>query len=92
MNLMKEAFKLIPADMLHWNDTDGKFTFLTEQEISTIIENCLKAGAEEDEVVIFVRHMENARMSELLLKRLISGDVNISFNEAGEIVWIPVYE
>jgi hypothetical protein len=90
MSLKSEAYKLIPPDMLHWNDLDGKFTFLTDEELTTIIENCIKAGAEEDEIIIFVRFMEQGRRNELLLKRMIDGDVTISFDETGEIVWKAV--
>lgn len=90
MNLKAEAYRLIPPDMLHWNEMDGKFTFLSEEETTTIIENCVRAGAEEDEIIIFVREMERARRDELLLKRMLNGDVMIDFNDAGEIVWKAV--
>jgi hypothetical protein len=90
MNPVKEVLKLIPPDMLHWSPIDKKFALFTDEEYQKIIENCIWAGAEEDEIMIFVREMERARRGELLVRRLLEGGVTIEFDDTGEVVWKAV--
>lgn len=71
--------KLIPADDLHWSDSDG-FTMVSIEEVEKIIQVGYDNDMDEDEILKMLRWSENVRAGQLLYKNVMSGGLRMSFD------------
>ena len=75
-----ELTKLLPMDDLHWCSEDKKFVPLSEEELEKIIIDAHYVdlvGEDMETLMEVIRWCENARISHLLLKRVLSGNLMI---------------
>lgn len=71
--------KMIPADDLHWSDSDG-YTMLSIEEVDDIIRVGDKNEMDEDDILKMVRWAESVRAGQLLYKNVMSGGLRIRFD------------
>lgn len=87
---MNKVFELIPADLLHWSEGDNKYSLLSEDELDKILENCLRAGVDEEDLIYFVRAVEDARLQDILLERFLAGYITIKSDGQGGFLYSAV--
>lgn len=79
MNKNDVINKLIPADDLHWSDSDG-FTMISIEEVKDIIQVGYDNDMNEDEILKMLRWSENVRAGQLLYKNVMSGGLRMRFD------------
>lgn len=71
--------KLIPADDLHWSETDGKYVILSGDEIDGILIACCENGIEDfDEMMKMIRWAEQIRTGNKLLDQFIKKNLAVT--------------
>jgi len=78
MNKKDVINKMIPADDLHWSDSDG-FTMLSLEEVDDIIQVGRDNDMDEDDILKMLRWSENVRAGQLLYKHVMSGGLRMCF-------------
>jgi hypothetical protein len=71
--------KLIPADDLHWDETDKKYIALSQDEVADIINAALENGfEEEDDIMKILNWATGIKVGDILLKNFLNGQLSIS--------------
>ena len=84
--MSKELNNLLPFDELHWNEEEGKFVALSEEKMDALIDKCLESGVEDlSEVLKVIRWAEKITVGQILLKRLIRGEIVVGTSDEDDI-------
>lgn len=71
--------RLIPADDLHWDETQGRFASISQEEVSAITARCTEQGIiDHDQIRQIVEWCGFVRIGVLLRDAFMSGRVRIS--------------
>lgn len=82
--------RVVAADDLHWNRVEGKYTTLSEPEVTVVLDVGVACGLKtEAELKILLRWAGVARMHTLLLKNLLEGRLRVGISKGGEVVFGP---
>ena len=85
--------KLIPADDLHWSESDEKYNALSDEEVQQIINFCYnkKGIVEEDLITKIVNWASNVQVSNVLLKNFFQNNIEITGFVETELVDEPLW-
>lgn len=68
---------LIPADELHWNEHEGRYSVVSTEEMDRLIRLCLDAGMDDDDIFKVVQDFGIAKTGHILYKHLLEGDISL---------------
>jgi hypothetical protein len=68
---------LIPADELHWNEYEEKYSVVSTEEMDRIVKLCLEADMEDEDIFMVLKDYAVAKTGHLLYKHLLEGDIVI---------------
>jgi hypothetical protein len=81
---------IVPADDLHWDESENRYVSLSEDETKKIINACIEQGMTElDDVFKVVSWCGNVRIGNLLWKNFLLGSVKIAGFEGEEPLFTP---
>lgn len=85
--------KLIPADDLHWSESDKKYSALSDEEVEQIINFCYhkKGILEENFIAKIVNWASNVQVSNVLLKNFFQDNVEITGFVEKEVADEPIW-
>lgn len=75
--------RLIPADDLHL--VDGRYSVMTEEELERFTELC--SNMTNEQALKAIRDFEISRISALLYKQFLLGNIELNFEKTGEITF-----
>lgn len=82
--------RIIAADDLNWNELEGQYTVLSEDEIYNILSIGMSNGIESDSGLhSLISWATNAKVGNLLLKYLLEDKIKVSINESNEPIFAP---
>lgn len=81
----KKLLELIPGDNLHY--TKYGWNVYSEEEIESMVFNCLNAGVPEDDVHHFIQEAVLSKLSDLLIERVNKGELTFSVNDEDETMF-----
>lgn len=82
--------KLIPADDLHWDETEGKYIALSQDEIGEVINVALENGfQEEEEIMKILNWATSVKVGDILFKNFLKGQLSIVDFDQEEPVFGP---
>lgn len=81
---------IIPADDLHWDESEKKYVSLSEDETKDIINACIEQGMTDlDKVFKMVSWCGHVRVGNLLWKNFLLGSVKITGFDGEEPLFAP---
>jgi len=69
--------RLIPADELHWNEHDRKYSVVSEEETERIIKICFESELGDEDIYRVVQDYVYVKTGQLLYRHLLEGDIVI---------------
>lgn len=70
--------KLIPADDLYWDKTEGKYIAHSQEEIDSILRSCIENDiTDQSEIIKVFNWCTSVRIGELLMKEFLAGKILI---------------
>jgi hypothetical protein len=78
--------KIIPADDLYWDKSEGKYIAHSQEEIDSILTSCINNDiTDQDEVMKVLNWCTSIRVGELLMKGFLTGKIVVlGFDEHNE--------
>lgn len=87
---MNPTNSLIPADELHWNEYEGRYTVISMEELDKIVVACSDLDMTEDEVFKIVSDYSSIKTGYLLYKHVMDRDIVITgLDEKGNPIFSP---
>ena len=82
---MKQKQDIIPFDDLHWSEEEGTWRTISDEELVNLIEVCQSAGrVDTGSSLNLVRWAEETRVSSILLRMLLDGQLEIEWGDDDE--------
>jgi hypothetical protein len=70
---------VIPYDDLQWNESEGRFAALSDEELDKILTTCLEGNVDSDEsAMVVVRWAEHIRTGNAILQGILNGRLGIT--------------
>lgn len=77
---IKHLTQLIPGDMLEYSNVFKSYTLFSDEQIESMIRNCLNLGIDEDDVPNFILEVAYSKLVDLLFKRVIDGFLSVEYD------------
>lgn len=77
---------ILPKDDLYWSEVDKKYSALSDEEIERLCIMSVENGLDADETHIAVNAFSDMKVAQLILKRVLNGQVVFSVKN-GELVF-----
>jgi len=91
MHYSKIVNRLLAADDLHWDELQGRFVSLSQEQVHEIVATCADRGiTDPDEIKLVVGWVSGVRISELLRDAFLSGRLKIAGFSDGEPLFSPL--
>jgi len=91
MHYSKIVNRLLAADDLHWDELQGRFVSLSQEQVHEIVATCADRGiTDPDEIKLVVGCVSGVRISELLRDAFLSGRLKIAGFRDGEPLFSPL--
>ena len=73
---------VIPYDDLQWNESEGRFAALSDEELDKILTTCLECDTDSEESALAViRWAEHIRVGNAILQGILNGRLGITMLE-----------
>ena len=74
---------VIPYDNLEWNESEGRFAAISDEELDQILTTCFEGGHvdSEESAIAVVRWAEEVRTAGHLLKGILDGRLGVTMME-----------
>lgn len=68
---------LIPADELHWNEHEGRYSVISTEEMDRLIKLCLDAEMNDEDIFKVLQDYAMSKTDHILYRHVLEGDISI---------------